>query len=256
MERNPACRICDSSYTLFVQNTLGNRTKKLFPQWYCMDCQGFFHTSGYREDTHQKANDFQFLFRDRENHAALQSQLALELITRLPGTKSVLEIGHGAGLFLKGFGDYGVEAVGFELNEHCHKFATEELKVKSTLGYFDDDHEGSYDLIVSLQVFEHLEDPRSLFEIMKRHLNPDGAIYLSVPFVERHQWKFLKTAASDIAKDRADVFADNDVHITHFSIEGMKKMGLGLGARSADYFVSTDVYHKSPGAYHGVIFHF
>jgi len=253
---NVSCRMCDSSYTLFVQNILGNRTKKTFPQWFCMDCHGFFHTSGYSEDMHQKARDFEFLFSHRENHAALQSQLALELITRLPGTKSVLEIGHGIGLFLKGFENYGLEAEGFELNEHCHKFASEELKVISTLGLFGENHKKNYDLIVSLQVFEHLEDPRSLFKIMRDHLNPDGAIYLSVPFVERNQWRFLKTASSDTAKHRADVFADNDVHITHFSIDSMKKMGLSLGARSANYFVSKDTFQNSPGAYQGVIFNF
>ena len=47
---------------------------------------------------------------------------------------------------------------------------------------------------------------------------------------------------------------DNDVHINHFSIEGLATMGKSVGARVADFFVSQDVYHKSPGAYPGMLF--
>lgn len=248
------CRVCNSAYTLYVQDVLGERTKAGHAQRFCMDCQSFFHRSGFREDDEQKRSDFEFLFADRENHRAIQSQLALELVTRLPGVNSVLEIGHGIGLFLKGFQDYGLLATGFEVNKYCHDFAVEHLKVDSRLGLFDDSHDQNYDLIVALQVFEHLENPRELFALMMRHLSRDGAIYLSVPFIERNQWRFLWTADQPVDKHRADIFAQNDVHITSFSIEGMKRMGLGLGARTAEYFVSQDVYHKSPGAYQGVLF--
>lgn len=257
MKSNLNCRICDSIYTLRVQDVFGARTGRQHEQRFCMDCRSFFHTSGYSETEEQKRMDFEFLFNDRENHTALQGQLALELITRNPGTRSVLEVGHGIGLLLKAFGNFGVPATGFEINPYCHKFAVEHLGVESRLGLFDDNHGQKYDLIVALQVFEHLENPRELFKVMTKHLNKDGAIYISVPFIERHQWKFLWTA--DIQIDQrhpADIFADNDVHITGFSIEGMKKMGLSMGARIADYFVSKDVYHKSPGAYQGVLFQF
>lgn len=250
------CRICESQYTLRVQDVIGSRTKRAHEQKFCMVCRSFFHTSGYVEEDSQQMRDFEYLFAQRENHHAIQAQLVLELLTLVPGITTALEIGHGVGLFLKACGDFGVRATGFEVNPHCHRFAVEHLKVDSRLGLFDDSHEEKYDLISACQVFEHLEDPRSLFEIMRRHLNPDGAIYLSVPFVERNQWRFLLTADHEGKKHPADVFADNDVHITHFSIEGMTRMGLGLGARAAEYFVSKDTYQNSPGAYQGVLFRF
>jgi 2-polyprenyl-3-methyl-5-hydroxy-6-metoxy-1,4-benzoquinol methylase len=254
MKSGSDCPICNSAYTLYVQDVVGERTEQLHPQRFCMDCKSFFHRSGYRETDLQKQRDFEFLFADRENHSAIQNQLTSELVSRLPGARSVLEIGHGLGLFLKAFQDFGLSATGFEVNKYCSDFAVDHLKVDSRLGMFDDSHEEKYDLIVALQVFEHLEDPRDLFALMARHLNPDGAIYISVPFVEREQWRFLRTAGQAGTKHPADVFAHNDVHITHFSVEGMKRMGLGLGARSAEYFVSKDVYHHSPGAYQGVLF--
>jgi len=250
------CPICESDYTLHVQDVVGNRTGLYFYQSFCMDCQSFFHKSGFKEIDEQKKLDFEYLYNDRDNHRAIQSQLLLELITRLPGTKSALEIGHGVGFFLKACQDYNVDAVGFEVNKWCHDYAKKELGLDSRLGFFDDNHRGKYDLIAAIQVFEHLEKPRDLFKIMKSHLNKDGAIYLSVPFVERNQWRFLWDADKTENKHRADILANNDVHITHFSVKGMKQMGLSMGARTADYFVSKDVFYNSPGAYQGVLFQF
>jgi predicted SAM-dependent methyltransferase len=121
---------------------------------------------------------------------------------------------------------------------------------------FDNNHKKTYDLIVSIQVFEHLENPRELFKTMCEKLNPDGAIYISVPFVEHHQWKYLWKADVNPGSVPPDVFCDNDVHITHFSIDGMKRMGMSFGAREAEYWVSKDVVHNSPGSYHGLLFRF
>lgn len=253
---NETCRICESRYVLYAQDVIGARTKQFFKQKFCMDCRSFYHTSGYQENDAQQLADFEYLFAHREGHAALQSQLVLELTTFAPGIQTVLEIGHGAGLFLRACRDYGLDAVGFEVNPHCHRFSVDQLGVKSTLGYFDAEHGKKYDLIVALQVFEHLENPRALFKLMRDHLNPDGLIYLSVPFVERRQWRYLWSAGKDVSRHPADVFYDNDVHITHFSIDGMRSMGMGLGARDAQYFVSKDVYQQSPGSYQGILFRF
>ena len=256
MRTNPPCPACASIYSLHTQDVLGRRTGSLYPQYFCMDCRSFFHRSGYRETDEQKAADFEFLFGHRDNHYKIQSQLFLELKTRLPWMRTMCEVGHGLGLFLKAAGDYGIEGRGFEVNRTCHDFAVHELGVASELGYFGMDHPCRYDLIASIMVFEHLETPRELFAAMRDKLNPDGAIYLSVPFVGRHEWRYLWTAGTTPGPAPPDVFYDNDVHITHFSVEGMRRMGLGLGARTADYFVSRDTAHHSPGAYHGVLFQF
>jgi SAM-dependent methyltransferase len=232
---------------------LGRRTGNHYPQFHCMDCQSFFHRSGYREDEAQKQADFQALYDWRDLHTKLQSQLMLELKTRLPHVRTLCEVGHGAGLFLKAARDFGVEGYGFEVNPNCHAFARDELGLAVELGLFGPDHARHYDMIVSIMV---LEEPRTLFETMRRKLNPDGAIYLSVPFIHRREWPYLWTAGTDPARAPPDIFYDNDVHITHFSVEGMRRMGLGLGAREAEYFVSKDTAHRSPGAYHGVLFRF
>lgn len=225
-------------------------------QYFCMDCSTFFHRSGYVETSEQQQSDLDELIAQHDNHASIMSQLALELKTRLPAARSVLEIGHGTGLFLRACRDFGLSAHGFEVNPFCHRYAVESHGVSSECAFFDASHPKTYDLIVSIQVFEHLEAPRRLFQDMRDHLNRDGAIYLSVPFILREQWPFLWEADRRTGGSLPDPFFDNDVHITHFSVEGMKRMGLGMGSRSAEYFVSTDTYHRSPGAYQGVLFKF
>jgi SAM-dependent methyltransferase len=242
-----------------VQQVYGVRGDATFPQFFCMDCKSFFHTSGYAEDDERQLLDFEALMAERSNHVSIQGQLVLELITRLPGTQTALEIGSGPGFMLEAFRNFGVEARGFEVNPYCVRFAREELGVDLQLGLFDESHRKSYDLIVANQVFEHLEAPRALFELMRDHLQPDGAIAISVPFVERNSWRFLWNAGRSFTrgtKPAHDPFQYNDEHITFFSIEGMKRMGLGLGARTAEFFVSKDTYWNSPGAYQTVVFEF
>lgn len=256
MQKHLPCPACNSSYTLYVQDVLGRRTNARYPQYFCMDCHSFFHRSGYRETDEQKAMDYEFLFSYREAHAKLQSQLFLEIKTRLPWIRTVCEVGHGLGLFLRAAKDFGCDGYGFEVSQPCHDFATHQLGLSCELGLFDAGHNRSYDLIASIMVFEHLEQPRDLFATMRDKLSPDGAIYLSVPFVERRDWPYLWTAGTAPGVAPPDVFYDNDVHITHFSIEGLRRMGLGLGARTADYFVSADTVDRSPGSYQGVLFQF
>lgn len=253
---SPACPACASRYTAHFQDVLGRRTGKHYPQWACLDCLSFFHRSGYQETDEQKKLDFDYLYNQREHHDKLQNQLFLEIKTKVPHIQSCCEIGHGLGLFMKAMRDYGCDGYGFEVNKNCHEFARDQLNLPCQLGLFGADHERQYDLIASIMVFEHLENPRQLFCTMRDKLKPDGAIYLSVPFVHRQEWPYLWTAGTDPGPAPPDIFYDNDVHITHFSVAGMRQMGLGLGARRAEYFVSKDTAHLSPGAYHGVLFSF
>ena len=57
----------------------------------------FFHRSGYQEDDEQQRLDFEALFAWREMHQQIQSQLFLELKTKLPYIRTVCEVGHGGG---------------------------------------------------------------------------------------------------------------------------------------------------------------
>ena len=250
------CKACLSDYTVFVQNVIGNRTKNLYEQYVCLDCLSFFHESNYKEDSEQLQKDFAYLLSYRESHQSLMNRLFLELITRAPHITRVCEIGHGSGMFMKAANDYGKTIVGYELNPILHEFVKNELKLDSRLEQFSVRKSDGFDLIASIMVFEHLISPRELFSTMVSALNADGVIYISVPFLSRSQWAYLKSASSTPNLTPPDPFYDNDVHINHFSVDGLRKLGVSLGAREADYFISKDTFHKSPGSYHGILFKF
>ena len=72
----------------------------------------------------------------------------------------------------------------FEVNPYCYDHAKNTLGLDCALGIFNESHNRTYDLIASVMVFEHLENPRNLFKLMVSRLNKDGAIFLSVPFFE------------------------------------------------------------------------
>lgn len=255
MQFDKICPACASEYIAYFQEIRGRRTNALHIQYVCLDCKTFFHRSGYRESDEQKKYDFDFLIQQKDNHIAINTQLCLELKTLAPHARSCLEIGYGLGWFMQACKNFGFEKTyGFEVNPYCHKFASSELGLDCALGFFDHSHHETYDLIAAIMVFEHLENPRDLFDLMKTKLNPDGVIYISVPFFERRDWPFLKTANNP--GDLPDLMHDNDVHINHFSVEGLAMMGQSLGARSTKHFVSQDVFWKSPGAFPGMLFRF
>jgi 2-polyprenyl-3-methyl-5-hydroxy-6-metoxy-1,4-benzoquinol methylase len=250
------CPVCNSKFTAYLQDVIGRRTRNLYRQYFCMDCRSCFHRSGYKEDDSRLRLDYEYLLNMRDIHAPLSSQLMLEVKSRFTYLKTMCEVGHGLGMLMKAGVDYGLDVTGFEINPLLHDFVKNELKLPSHLGYFDESHPKKYDLIASLHVFEHLENPRELFRCMVNHLNDEGVILMSVPFFERNQWQYLHTAGHNPAPSPPDNFYDNDVHICHFSIDGMKSMGLSLGASAADYYVSKDVVHKSVGSYQYILFSF
>lgn len=256
LDHKRKCPVCDSAYTLFVQSVLGRRTGDLIPQFCCLDCRSFFNPSGYKESIERQALDFEYLSSQSDPHIAILHQLALEIKTRVQHAKTYCEIGFGAGYLMQGMSNYGLDVYGFEVNPYCYQHASGTLGLPCENGLFDESHDRTYDLIASCMVFEHLERPRDLFAAMKSRLNADGAIYISVPFIHRTDWPYLWSAERSPGDCPPDIFYDNDVHITHFSVDGMKMMGQQFGARSSEYWVSTDVYYKSPGSYHGVLFRF
>ncbi len=95
----------------------------------------------------------------------------------------ILEIGCGTGsnlAMLKGFGD--VEAI--EPDSGARRVALDRFDISigdGMLPYGLDVPDGSYDLVVMLDVLEHIEDDAAALEQVKRKLKPGGRLLLTVP---------------------------------------------------------------------------
>ena len=58
--------------------------------------------------------------------------------------------------------------------------------------YPDNLYDKSYDLIVSIEVFEHLHNPRETFKTLVDKLNPNGYLAIQTAFYPKDRDKFLK----------------------------------------------------------------
>lgn len=102
-----------------------------------------------------------------------------------PGRRRVLDVGCGNGRFLallRDFGDPDWELVGVDFDaaavEQCRAqgFEAHRTRVEDFAG-----QDGSFDLIVMLQLIEHVEDPVLLSERVFKLLRPGGAFVVETP---------------------------------------------------------------------------
>ncbi len=108
----------------------------------------------------------------------------LSLLRRhAPQGRRLLEVGTGAGMFLKAAERAGWEVAGLELSEEGAAFARDRLGLDvrqeraETMSFPAE----SFDVAVLFDVIEHLFDPRRVLESTRRALKPGGLIVISTP---------------------------------------------------------------------------
>jgi SAM-dependent methyltransferase len=113
-----------------------------------------------------------------------QYAAALKLIqASAGGPGKLLEIGTGAGFFLKAAQRAGWQVQGVELSAEAAAFARERLGLDiaqlpaERLGELLE----TFDVVVMFEVIEHLFDPRRVLELIRQRLRPGGVLVLSTP---------------------------------------------------------------------------
>lgn len=105
----------------------------------------------------------------------------MRITKHCPDSKSLLDIGAGYGLWIKFLLDNELlDASGVEPNQVMRQYAYDKWGI--TL------HEETkmlshFDAIACCDVLEHIPDPNKFIEDIKKHLAPDGILYLQVPDV-------------------------------------------------------------------------
>ena len=95
----------------------------------------------------------------------------------------LLEIGTGAGFFLKAAANAGWDAHGLELSSEAAAYARETLgldvrQIPAEEMPFDP---GSFDAAAMFEVIEHLRDPVAVLRAARRAVRPGGVLVLSTP---------------------------------------------------------------------------
>lgn len=117
----------------------------------------------------------------------------------------VLDVGCGKGWNLRYLREAGYEgAWGVDVNEEALEVA-ESHGIPVDHGFLHEIgySEGQFDVVLSDQVIEHLEEPRPVLREIARILNPNGFFWCSVPNVDAwHIRLFLKQKHRHFAGDR------------------------------------------------------
>ena len=115
---------------------------------------------------------------DRRHGAMLQL-----IAAHAPAGRRLLEVGTGAGLFLKAAVRAGWDASGLELSSEGAAFARERLglDVRQERAEAMSFAPGTFDVAVMFDVIEHLFDPRAVLTATRRALKPGGILVVSTP---------------------------------------------------------------------------
>lgn len=122
----------------------------------------------------------------------------------------VLELGCGAGALLYDLGELGYTGVGVELSPKARGVAERVLAGDPRFRILSEVPAGpaeSFDLLVSFEVLEHIEDDSQALETWLRLLKPGGRVLISVP-AHRRRWNITDVLVGHHRRyDRADLEA-------------------------------------------------
>jgi SAM-dependent methyltransferase len=155
-------------------------------------------------------------------------RVALEWLDGLPEIGTVLEIGSGLGYLTYALRRRGVDAVGVDLSEDAVLAARRRFDEPE--GYFlpegiAERHPGGVDVVVGLEIVEHVPDPVAFVRGAMGYLRPGGSLVLSTPNRDAFT---------------AETLWDSDtppVHLTWFGSRSMKAVADAVDADLA--FVPT-----------------
>lgn len=132
-----------------------------------------------------------------------------------PEGAKIIEVGCGAGGILKFFKSKGYEILGLDLGEEYINYGREHHQLDLRSGFLADlDDSINADLIIYSHVLEHILDPVSELEEVKKYLNTDGRVYIEVPGIKN----IHKNYDSNIL-----TYLQN-AHTFHFSLESLKNL--------------------------------
>ena len=110
--------------------------------------------------------------------------------------KRVLDIGCGNGYVLSHYARNGAEVHGIDLTETALRLSRRRFELAGLPGAFQltdgvtiaypDDH---FDIVCSMGVLHHIEDPRPMVDEIHRTLRPGGTVILML--YHRYSWKYM-----------------------------------------------------------------
>ncbi len=136
---------------------------------------------------HHYRVDYKQAYTPKPRHVYRAGKIALQRVAFLMGAGctggNLLDIGAGGGEFVYLSGRAGFRARGIEPNIGYAEYAAREYGSQVETGELNDAR-GRYDVVTLFHVLEHLRCPRSAFARLYQLLNPEGRLFIEVPWIE------------------------------------------------------------------------
>jgi 2-polyprenyl-3-methyl-5-hydroxy-6-metoxy-1,4-benzoquinol methylase len=169
-------------------------------------------------------------WRELEKNQEYRAKIQL-LESLVKDTDACLDLGCGDGAYVYSLSKRCAEVVGVDADVHAARLASEQLtkaKVANArclnlaLSQVDEDGlgRGSFDLVYSMDVIEHLPEPTELLDVACRMVAPGGVIAIGTPLYlgdhlvseyhvkEYTRQEFEALAGSKIALERVEILRD------------------------------------------------
>lgn len=187
------CKICGSDQHEIIRDTLRHNIKRNVLR--CTNCsfvfleptqnvsptyyEGKSYRQNYGPDLKKVATPKEIF----ETYLPFQERIINEFEEIIRPDMKVLDVGCSTGHFLFALKDRVGERVGVELNQDAVDFIRQNLdfKVYSEPMESVNIKEGPFDLITSLHVLEHVDDPFVFLQSIAKHLKSGGHLYLEIP---------------------------------------------------------------------------
>jgi len=191
--RADACYLCGSDDLVVLTTQLRHGPGEVL---YCRHCDRGMLASGagdgdlqayydgeYRREygpTPGQGTDYQALF---DAHVGYQQQRLDFLAPYLHEAAQVLEVGCSTGHLLHHLAPRVDRAVGVDLDSGAAAFARDRLGLEAHGCALDAAGlaEASFDLVITVQTLEHVDDPVAACAAFARYLKPDGRLFIEVP---------------------------------------------------------------------------
>lgn len=142
------------------------------------DCYEESFTEGNVHPTYQKGADGQFIIKNAPKLGKL-----LDLFEPWKKNGRILDVGCSVAFFLKLAESRGWKGTGAEISKWASEFSRTELGLDIFTGTLQDAkfESGSFDVVFSSHVLEHIGEPSALLQEMNRVLRPGGLLVSVVP---------------------------------------------------------------------------
>ncbi len=162
-----------------------------------------------------------------ENGRRAQARIILSRISKHKKHGKLLDIGCGPGFFLDEAKKQGWQVQGIDLSQWAADYAKKHFDIDVSRGSLTETPyaDRSFDVIVMLDVIEHVTDPKETLQSARRLLKNDGVLYLSTPDID----SFMSRAL------RARWWGINKYHLFYFSKPTLGRLFDTVGFKKIRY---------------------